>query len=277
MVICDELIYIQLQKTGCTHIASLLLQIFGAEIVGKHNAATQEQIASPRLFLSSIRDPWDWYVSLWSYGAGGRGALMERLTRRNPIARMRAAIGARSAVRSMRSRLLEVRDELTRDVHVWRKAYDRVDNVAAFRSWMRLMHDPRNALSLGEGYADTLLAERFGFMTHRYLVLCCQRLQELTVPGATGSYEDLRRFDQRNCYIQYFVRQERLEQSLCDALEQIRPLTTAERDIIYGAKKTNKSERTLTLRDYYDRETVELVHQRDRLIVEKFGYQPPQV
>jgi len=277
MVICDELIYIQLQKTGCTHIASLLLEIFRGETIGKHNAATPEQIATPRFFLSSIRDPWDWYLSLWTYGVGGRGALMDRLTKRKLVRATRELFGAKSPVRTMRNRLLAVRDELTRDVDAWRNTYDRSDNVAAFRSWMRLMHDPRNAFSLGEGYADTLIAERFGFMTHRYLILCCQRLQELTVPGAIGTYEELRRFDQRNCYIQQFVRQESLEQSLCEALEHIRPLTTAERKIIFDAKKINKSERKLALRDYYDRETIELVHQRDRLIVDKFGYRPPQL
>jgi len=78
----DELIYIQIQKTGCTHIASLLSMLFNGEIIEKHNTTTPEQIKSTKYILSSIRNPWDWYLSLWTYGVQGNGALMQRLTKK---------------------------------------------------------------------------------------------------------------------------------------------------------------------------------------------------
>lgn len=48
---CDELIYIQMHKTGCTHIASLLSMLFNGEIIGKHNTATSEQLKSTQFFF----------------------------------------------------------------------------------------------------------------------------------------------------------------------------------------------------------------------------------
>ena len=80
----DHIIYIQMQKTGCTHIASLLSSLFNGEQIGKHNAAPADDITQKdKFFLSSIRNPWDWYLSLWTYGIQGSGGLRNRLTTRN--------------------------------------------------------------------------------------------------------------------------------------------------------------------------------------------------
>ena len=48
---CDQLIYLQLQKTGCSHIAFLLSKLFDGQIIGKHTPAPQEDIESNTYIL----------------------------------------------------------------------------------------------------------------------------------------------------------------------------------------------------------------------------------
>lgn len=267
---CDELIYIQMQKTGCTHIAALLSGLFDGRMIGKHNAATPAQIATTPYFISSIRNPWDWYVSLWTYGLQGKGALMHRLTRRRlrePLAALFSdPLGGAGALA----------DELSKDTGKWRGAYARDQDGESFRSWLRMIHEPGNRNLLGEGYGSTGIAGFCGFMTYRYLYLCCRNAALLKKRGAVTDPDALAAFERENCYIDFFIKQESLEQNFCEAVEKVRPLTPEERQRILNSPKTNTSRRKLTTADYYDRETIDLVRNRDRLLIEKFGYQPPQ-
>ncbi|MSQ67846.1 MAG: hypothetical protein EXR83_06585 [Gammaproteobacteria bacterium] len=271
----NELIYMALQKTGSTHISGVLAQLFQGVWHGKLTGATAEQIRTTPFFLSSIRNPWEWYLSLWTYGVGGEGGLRKRLTQRNLLRAVGAPVNASGAWRRGRSRLLSLRDELSKDIPAWRAGYVSSDNQAAFRTWLGMILDPRNARALGEGYGDSLSAPWYGFMTHRYCLLCCQGLQRLSTPSTIASYADLVRFEQDNCYIHQFVRQEALPETLSAALEHVRALTPAERALILGAQRTNKSVRALSITDYYTADLIDLVARRDRLIVEKFGYNPP--
>ncbi len=271
----DELIYMALQKTGSTHIAGVLAALFQGAWHGKLTGASPEQIRATPFFLSSIRNPWEWYLSLWTYGVGGEGGLRKRLTQRKLLRTMGAPVNATGVWRRGRSRLLSLRDELVKDIPAWRAGYASSDNPAAFRTWLSMIHDPRNARALGEGYGDSLSAPWYGFLTHRYCLLCCQNLQQLSAPSAIATYADLVRFEQDNCYIHEFVRQEALPETLSAALERVRVLTPAERALILGARRTNKSVRPLAIGDYYTADLIDLVAGRDRLIIEKFGYEPP--
>jgi hypothetical protein len=268
---CDQLIYIQMRKTGCTHTASLLSSLFDGEQIGKHNAATSSQIESNRYFISSIRNPWDWYLSLWTFGVQGNGGLMHRLTRKRYL---RSLI---SAIRNPKRNYLSVFYELSKDVTLWRSVYDRSDDVELFRKWLKLIQNRNNSYFLGEGYGNTAITNLCGFMTYRYLYLCCRNVRELDDAELISSYKDLHQFENNNCYIDFFIRQESLEDDLCEAIEKLRPLTQENRKLIYGAKKINASKRSLSISEYYDDESIELIRNRDRLLIERFDYSPPQI
>ena len=53
-------------------------------------------------------------------------------------------------------------------------------------------------------------------------------------------------------------------------------MTQQEKDIVYGAKKTNTSKRDLDISDYYDQECIDLVQERDQFLIEKFNYSFPR-
>jgi len=260
-----------MQKTGCTHIASLLSNLFDGDQLEKHSAATQDQIASNKYFISSIRNPWDWYLSLWTFGVQGKGGLMQRATKRNYLRSLKLTI--RNPIRNYSSLF----HELSKDITLWREVYDRSDNVESFRKWLKLVHNSNNSHIMSGRYRFTAITDLCGFMTLRYLRLCCRNVRELDNPRLISNYTDLVQFDKNNCFVGFFIRQESLEDDLCEAVEKGRPLTQEEKELIYGAKKINISKRSFLISDYYDEESIELIRNRDRLLIDKFDYSPPQI
>lgn len=270
MFICDELIYIQMQKTGCSHIALLLSKLFEGETIGSHNSASLEQLKSTNYFISSIRNPWDWYLSLWTFGVQGRGGFMHHLTKRE------LHKSFRSFLKNPKKNYQVFFSELTKNVKIWRSVYDRSDHVESFRKWLRLINERSNSRYISKRYGNAVITSLCGLMTFRYLYLCCCNVKKLKKPGLISSIDELIQFDSDNCYIDYFIRQEALEDTFCEAIEQVRPLTQKERELIFGLGRTNTSVRMLSIADYYDKESIDLIRSRDRLIIEKFDYSPPK-
>lgn len=241
MIQAEGLAYIHMQKTGGSHITKLLIKTLNGKRVGEmHLPASKEIIETSEYIVSSIRNPWDWYLSLWTFGVSGRGALRRRLNKGN-----------------------------------WHSLYDHAGSVQSFRNWLNFIHDPNSGRWLGEGYGRTMLPTFTGFMTYRHLYLCCRNFKRYANSGKFTCYEDLEKFDRSNCYIDYFVRQESLESDICKVIQKIKPLSEENRRIIYSQEKTKTSERVLSISDYYDEETIALVGRRDKLLIDKFGYSPP--
>lgn len=259
-----------MQKTGCTHIAFLMNHLFEGKRIGKHNAATDQQIESGKYFISSIRNPWDWYLSLWTSGVQGDGALKQRLTTRNIFRSFKSSFNKRKS-----NYINNIIDELSKDINQWNDVYDRSDSVGSFRNWLKLMHNPGSFRFFGEGYGNAAISGLCGFMTYRYLKLCCRNATYLNSAKYISNYADLLQFERSYCYIDFFIRQENLEDDLCKALENVRPLSKEEKAFIYNTKKINASRRDLSLSDYYDAESIELIRQREGLLINKFGYSSP--
>lgn len=262
----EKLIYIHMPKTAGSHIVKLLMQIMPGKETGKHNAATAAQINSANFFVSSIRNPWDWYLSLWAYGVQGDGAFANRLTRKNILHPVRASL------RRPQSTLSYFMAELTKDVAAWRRVYENSSDVDGFRQWLRLITSRSSRICMGEGFSDLSSSQHYGFMTHRFLSLCCRNPSWLTKEKRALLFEELADYATENCYIDLFIRQESLERDLCEAIEHVQPLTEPQRASIAGAGRTNSSNRKLCRSKFYDQQSIELVYSSDRLLIDKFSY-----
>jgi len=250
MFIADSFIYLQLQKTACTHIASILSNLFEGVQVGKHNALTENMLLRNRLILSSIRNPWEWYLSLWLYGVSGRGGLWQRLTNSNVN-----GVGQEK---------------------IWKNLYAN-DDVTLFRKWLKLIHNPCTALQLNDEYGNVSgLSDSAGFFTYRYMRLCWEEGVE-SCSSVFDSSNILFESDLRLCHVDFFIRQEQLELDLISILSNIRPLNLTEKEFILNAGKSNVSLRKHTLSEYYNLDSVRLVMSRDQLLIDKFSYIPPVI
>ena len=252
MFITNKLVYIQLQKTGCTHIANLLKAHVEGQQVGKHNAANEELLKSGRVFISSIRNPWDWYASLWFYGVQNQGGLKYRLT-------------SPTDPKTGEQRDIE-------NVLVWNSLYKDPTNTNNFRKWLKMILAPENSMFLGEKYGDTATPDLCGFMTYRYLKICCKDTEKLKDKTSLKTFQDLLEFEKNHRYIDMFIRQESLTGDFIRIVDPIHSLSNKAKEAIKLGKKSNVSSRAVSTNKLYDKECFELVAKRDSLICSLFSY-----
>ena len=197
MFISPKLIFVELQKTGCTHIGKLLRHVLDGQQVGKHNRPTDKLLTvEDRFFLGSIRNPWDWYVSLWAYGCDHKGGLYTMVTapgwrkllrghgwKKGP---MSAALSATKAIKA------------GRHPDQWAQCYSERNNAENFRRWLRLLNDRAYWHEIGEGYAQSAVCRTAGLLTYRYLNLFCRDITPSAFSIGMPDYEELFSFERRS-------------------------------------------------------------------------------
>ncbi len=226
-----------------------------------HSAADEQTIATRRSFIGTVRNPWDWYISQWSMYCAGVGTLSRRTKR--PL----ETIGRGPAIGEIH------------DPDVWLPCISKSDppDVTAFRRWVKMLCTPqimRTAMPLVFGQSD--LSNYAGFYTHMYAKLFCTQQGVLNKPGQVPDLDSLIRFVKQNRYVNYMVRTENLAGDLEAALLAIGvELTTEQVRTIHDAPARNRTNRKLAQADYYDEETIQLVAERDKFIIDEYGYSYP--
>lgn len=266
MFLADKLIFLELHKTGSTHIRQLLSKYVGGQVDGKHNAPSAEMLEAGKPFLGSIRNPWSWYVSLWTYGCEKKGLLYQRLNqpkRWEVVAEKRAGKG-KDAPRPPEGASAE-------RANFW---YADPMNPDAFREWMRVVFSPGCRQLLEPGYGGSPLGKAGGLMTFRYFRLFVKDTQK--VPPKYKTLDMLKQLDAERCFIDHFIKTESLEADLINALAACGiALTEAQVAEMLATRKTNTSTRPLSTKDYYDAETAALVGEHEKFITDKFSYSNP--
>jgi hypothetical protein len=259
MLVCDKLIYLQMQKTACSHIAAILEKTAGGRRMGLHTPLPRRLWSTDKYVVGSIRNPWDWYVSQWSYGCAGRGALFERLTGRRFFRFFEKPVA-----------------ELKKPVILWRQTYRDYRDPEGFRQWLKLVFDPERSKDLGEGYAQSPLAGYAGLMTYRYTKIFCKNLTRAERRGLPD-LEALKNFDSENNALNFTIRVESIEDDLVEALKRAGYTLDPKKlqAIRSGAASRTNPSRHLPSGQYYDEDTARLVGEKERLIIEKYDYSPP--
>lgn len=256
-----------MQKTGCTHISNLLAKYVGGTKIGKHNWL--ENYDTEKTIIGSIRNPWDWYVSLWAYGSSDRGGLYQRLTHR--------VSWKEQGKRVVRRRITEAFKELTKPIDQWKSTYGDNENPMLFRNWLTLVLNPKRAVDLGENYYACSLSNFAEFMSYRY---CKLHMRDFFLKrNFTGiqNLEELKAFDATNNLLHDIIRNESLEKDFIRVVQEAgHQLDQTMIQAIFqeAENKTNISEH----RDsafYYDDATIELVAQKEAFLIDKYSYKPP--
>lgn len=249
MFISDKFIYLELHKTGCSHIRKILSILLDGKLTGGHNQASSDLFNANRVFLGSVRDPWEWYTSLWAYGCDKKGGIYWQVT------------GSES-----------------KNPKEWLNTYNHVNDPVAFRAWLHMMHDAKYLPSIGEGYSICPVSRISGLMTFRYLKLFCTKLGEHKNLDQLLTFEQIKKYETDNCFIDYFIRNESLEPELFQVLERFgAKIPSNLKSEIISLPKSNVSSRKHGPRYYYETDTENLVAERERLIIDKFGYVAPSL
>ncbi len=256
MLISDKLIYLELHKTGCSHIIKLLNSIpsINAKIVGKHNTIYQipnEVLGDLALKVKAgnIRNPWDWYVSLWAFGCMGKGRLHGRLTS-----------GILKKIKKPEILFIPSKQ--------WKHVYSDSSNPALFREWLKMLFSIKRRGDIGEEYGNSQIADMIGLLTFRYFKLYTYDF--LKEKEGLLKFEDIINFEQQKNMLDFIIRNESLEVDFENLMLRLNiPLN--EYKHLLNAPKTNTSKRN-DYREYYDDETKDIVMKGDRFIIEKYDY-----
>ncbi|GAB4208233.1 MAG: hypothetical protein OHK0022_37470 [Roseiflexaceae bacterium] len=274
MFLAERLIYLDLHKTGGTQIQQLLAATIGGQ------QSVQHQRLSPELHdayvIGSVRNPWDWYVSLWAYGCARRGWLYLRLVRRQP-ALWQPFHAGRSLRRAPRPLQLRSPSALWERTENWRACYADSDDPTRFRTWLARVLDPAYRVDLGEGYARSTVWRTAGLMTYRYLRLYTRDLAALMSMHGPADLDALRAFADQQTLLRAVVRTEQLEADLIAALKGAGYQLSADQQALIRERASQRANRSAhrPAAEYYDPATVRLVAERERLLIERYGYTPP--
>jgi hypothetical protein len=280
MLIADKLVFIEFRNTGASHIEKLLLKIVGGELDNSVRVPTEELLASGRKMFGSIRDPWGWYLSLWTYGCAQQGELYQRMVNEKSWRKVLDKIEANAKARSQDApadtgKRIQLPEQLgaERAKDFW---YADNENVEAFREWLRVVCALQMRRVLETGFAQSPISKIGGLMTYRYFHLYVRGAAQM--PVTIGTQEGLRAFDTQHLVLDHIVRQDSLTEDLVRALEECGiALDDAQRKLIYDAKPTGKGARSSGIERFYDGASVDLVARREKFIIERFGYQRPHV
>jgi hypothetical protein len=278
MFVAGELVYLELQKTGGTHVRRLLQRHVGGTVSGKHNRLPVE--AAHKFVFGSIRNPWDWYVSLWAYGVGGRGAVRARC-----VSGIDFGYYHRLLPRSMGKNwltpgelLVSVYHDAVKPVPTWQDAYGDASDPDHFRAWLHLVLDSRRRFDIGEGYGFSPLSSHAGLLTYRYLRLFTLG-ERLFKDKRLRSMEGITEYDREFNIASAMIRTECLEDDFIRVL-RLAGYTLADAQVAairrQDAGKTNASQRR-PAEYYYDAESLALVAERERFLIEKYRYDPPKI
>ncbi len=259
MLVSKKLVFLELQKTGSTHIKQLLKATVGGVNNGKHNQATPEIRAKGKAFVGSIRDPWSWYLSLFTYGCQEKGLVFQRTT--NP------------------KHWNKLTDEEKQtpgfehyNVDFARQMYTNPEDATNFKHWLKLVTTtgPHRKI-IEDGFFQSPISDLAGLMTYRYFLLFCD--QGVDIPASIKTMKGLKNYEAEHRFVEYIIRNETLAEDLIQVLHDVgEKLTDEQLATIREAPKTNQSARKAPRSHYYDDIAVGLVQTREKFIIDKFGY-----
>jgi len=264
MLISKQFIYLELHKTGCTHTRDILYRHCKdeCEIIGKHNTYEQiprkyREIFKERIKIANIRNPWDWYVSLWSFGCQGKGGLYTRLTN---------GIDIKTFVKEKLNILYPKLNP-----SFWANLYSDPEDKENFRIWLKYILLV-NKHSIGEGFKESSISNIVGLLTYRYIKLFTFFGTEIL--NSLSSLTELEHHDSRNNFIDFIIRNEHINKDIISISKDIGIDSSAAKSVIKAIsnKRTNSSIRNKDYKVYYDDETANLIREKEYFIIKKYNY-----
>jgi hypothetical protein len=232
----------------------------------RHDHLKDYQDFREHTIVSSVRNPWDWYVSLWAFGCAGGGGFHKYLVH-TPISEVRHAFMHRKPG-VMASALFRLVTQIGRRAD-WKGLYSDPKNEANFRAWLKLVLGAEGQHIAKEGYSVSPVKNVIGFMTFRFLAMTTAYDKWNDEGSQCRTYEELTAFADKHTIISRALRMEALNEELLQLLQSMGKAITME-DLEALGKTNASSHRKYDT--YYDDETYRLVAERDRFVIERYGY-----
>ena len=251
------------------------MEIVGGDLCGKHNRI--DNIDQTKHIVGSVRNPWDWYVSLWAYGCKQLGAIYGRTTKRFDSDYYITGLKREMSLKRMplNAAAITLIHDMYKPTRLWRYLYSDPDNPELFKKWIRIVLSKKGCHDIGEGYAFCPISKHSGLLTYRYMKLYSDSIASFyDRTSELETYSAMCDFDKKHNMLKSIIRTENLEDDLIDAIRSGGYQLDSEQTRHINSAKLNKANTSLHhgRSYYYDEETIELVRSREKLIIEKHGY-----
>jgi len=264
----NKLAFVHLQKTGGTHISRVLEKVDSFDRGPKHGRL-QAPIHGNQHVIGSIRDPFSYYVSLWSYGCLRKGGLFERLITRNHFG-IKLKWYKQAYHTSIGSLFIDLWDEATRSTSVWQKVYAE-KTKENFNLWLLSILDSRNSKAIGENYFRSPISEHSGLLTFRYVLLYIKK-EAWIFEKEKMELDTLLTDWGAMCMVDDFIHQHDLTGQLLSVLEKLNYTLSDELTSEIKSMERTNSSGSKPFEDFYTAENYQLVKNRERLIILQHGY-----
>jgi hypothetical protein len=261
MYVGERYIYFELQKAASSYVREVLgsLSSLNYQKVGIHNSYYE---ASPRkigdlnakIKIGSVRNPWDWYVSLWTWGCTGHGIYNNLMMPRNRLGLKYFALNPIVFLTQRKS---------------WRRVYSDSTDINNFRTWLKMLLCDKN-YEVGDGYTSSVISNFSGYLTYCYLKLHCYDFRSHDT--YINSYNDIVSFDRDFNFLDFIVTAENLNNDLEKALLALNVSKVDIENVFMLIKGRANSTERQDYHVYYDNETLELIAEKEKFIIEKYNY-----
>ena len=277
MIITQDFIFLQLQKTGSTHIRRLIQHFYpDEEQGGKHYRLPKGYDPGSRVIWGSVRNPWDWYLSYWTFSCQQNGGIYTNTTQSHSVYR---------AIRKDRTKYINADykpgpkdffnilcSEVSRPVKRWSALYKDVENPSLFREWLKLIINGERTYDAFSDYGHSTISAFSGLYTYLYLLLFLKDSRHL-FDNTITDIRSLRYTANRDNLLNCTIRMENLEFDFLQALEKSGHKTTAaDRDYVLNQKKVNTSNRPFDKDYYFDQQSIDLIAEKDSFLISKYEY-----
>ena len=270
MVIGEKLVFFELQKTGGTHIRNIFIKVLKDNHHATYQHNTHDSVSTElmgdfenKVKVGSIRNPWDWYVSYWSFCCMKKGQLYRYTVNEYDL---RTKKGLKRIWDKARSK------NIFQSAKEWKPVYSDPHDAGNFQKWLKMMISDEK-MSIGEHYKESPISKSIGFLTFLYIKLFTYNGRRVIFN--LKNFDELNTYDQQNNFMDIVIRNEDIHTELLDYADQLYIDKQQLQNVItdFSKSKTNRSVREENYRNYYNEESRQLVAEKEKLIIEKYGYQ----
>lgn len=255
MIEYEKFIYLDMYKTGSTYVVQMLNKLMEGKPVRsfRHAPLTKGRPFNwkqGKYAFATVRNPWDWYVSMWAYSIEQPNVLFFRDVRK--------VLGAEGAT-----------------------ALFNPDNPKeSFARWLKAINDPEflKKVMTDHPYSKTPLNRFLGFYSFRFIRITTPHpglfLRPLFIRNMDAAIAHQKRWAIYDRVFKSETLTEDFSQFVIENQERCGFKKNAQRVLNrHAAVPKNTSSRSLaSYRDYYTDELRDLVASRDRLIIDLFDY-----
>jgi hypothetical protein len=256
MIEYEKFIYLDMYKTGSTYVVGLLNKLMPEKPVRslRHAPLTKGRPFNwkqGKYAFATVRNPWDWYVSMWAYSIQQPNVLFFR--------DVRSVLGEKGS----------------------KELFDAENPKESFGRWLRALSDPAflKVVMKGHPYSRSSVSTFLGFYSYRFIRVTTPHPSIFLRRWYIWNMDRAIAHQKRFAIYDRVFRSETLTEEFSEFV-----LANQER---FGFKPNakgilkrnaptpkNTSNRTLTsYRDYYTDDLRDLVARRERLLIDLFGYE----